>query len=194
MQTKIKGAVLRARTAFVQKHFGGEAWGRVLAALPEADRYLVDGGTVEVGWYPFDLGDRLDHAIVDIVGKGEPEVLERIGAQSARENLTTVHRDFLKPGNPQAFMARAPMIYRFYYDTGRRTYEPTGPTSGLLTTFDADTFSRTDCLTVIGWYREALAMCGARDVRVTHETCRARGAETCSYRMDWSMDEGAVRS
>ena len=56
----------------------------------------------------------------------------------------------------------------------------------MLTTHDAETFSAPDCLTVVGWYRRALAMCGARAPRVVEEECRAKGGSVCRYRLSWS--------
>ena len=55
----------------------------------------------------------------------------------------------------------------------------------MLTTRDAETFSKPDCLTVVGWYRRALEMCGAKNVRVLEEECRARGGAVCRYRVSW---------
>lgn len=89
-------------------------------------------------------------------------------------------------GDPQAFMKKAEVIYRFYYDVGHREYEQTGENEGTLTTYDAETFSGVDCATVIGWYKEALAMCGANNPRVEEVHCRARGDDVCEYRVRWS--------
>lgn len=74
-------------------------------------------------------------------------------------------------------MAKAPTIYGFYYDTGRRTYEPTGPTSGVVTTYDARSFSSIDCLTVLGWHKQALEMCGATDIAAEEEAWDSAPAE-----------------
>jgi predicted hydrocarbon binding protein len=56
----------------------------------------------------------------------------------------------------------------------------------VLTTRDAETFSVPDCLTVVGWHRRALEMCGAKQVRIVEEECRARGGTACRYRISWS--------
>ncbi len=184
---RIKGLVLQTRRAFVEEHFGVAAWEQVLAALPEQDRQLLRGTIYPITWYPFDVGERLDQAIVDALADGDESVFERIGAKSAQRNLTREHSSFLSPGDPQTFMQRASIIYRFYYDTGYREYIQTGPDSGVMITHDAETFSRPDCLTVIGWYKEALRMCGARDVAVVEEECRARGGSCCRYRFQWRM-------
>lgn len=183
---KVKGNVLLARSAFVTKHFGDDAWDRVLAALPLEDRAQLEGYVANVCWYPFELAKRLDDAIVKVCGGGSRTLFEGIGAASARENLGGVHKNFLSPGNPSAFMDRTTFIYRFYYDTGRREWKAEGPNSGVMTTFDADTFSQLDCLTVVGWYREALKMCGAKTVEVKEEECRAAGGAVCRYRVSWT--------
>ena len=55
----------------------------------------------------------------------------------------------------------------------------------ILRTYDAPTFSRHDCLTVVGWHRKAIEMCGAKNVSVTETKCRAKGAEFCEYVCEW---------
>ena len=185
MTTKVKGAVILARHAFVREEFGEEAWQRVLDSLEEADRELLGGPVLTSIWYPFDVNAHLDEAIVKVLGGGRKEIFERIGARSARENLSGPHKAFLTPGDPARFMGSSGRIYDFYYDTGHREYEATGPASGIMTTSEADTFSETDCLTVIGWYRKALEMCGATTVEIEEEACRARGDEVCRYVLRW---------
>ncbi len=176
---KVRGNILRARVAFVHERFGKEAWQSVLEVLPEADRKILTGIIGHGSWYPFEVSVRLDEAIVRVVGHGQTRVFEELGRTSAKENLSTVHARFLEPPDPQEFLKKTPQIYQFYYDVGHRTYESTGPHSGVLTTHDAETFSAPDCATVIGWHKQALEMCGARDVKITETECRARGDAHC---------------
>lgn len=171
---QVKGAVLKSRLSFVEAHGGPGGLQRVLDALPEADRDALRS-VLTVQWYPFELGKRLDDAIVRILGQGRQDYFLRLGEASAERNLTTLHKTFLTPGDPHAFLSKAPQIYALYYETGRREYQPTGDKSGVLTTHDAETFSAPDCLTVVGWHRRALEMCGATVVRVVEEECRAKG-------------------
>jgi uncharacterized protein (TIGR02265 family) len=187
VSVRIKGAVLNARRVFAERQFGKDAWNRVVSTLSREDQKILTGVLLNAGWYPFDVCERLDKAIVKVLGRGDPTVFARLGAVSAQENLSGVHRNFLSPGDPQAFMAKTGLIYRFYYDTGRREYEATGPNSGAMTTYDAETFSETDCHTVMGWYEEALKMCGARTAEVVHDVCRAKGGAVCRYRVKWEM-------
>ena len=181
-----KGTAIAARRGFVVEEFGDEAWERVLERLPPEDAKTLRGVVLSSSWYPFELNKRLDEAIADTFGEGDLAIFERIGARSAQANLQGPHAAFLTPGDPGRFLEATAAIYKFYYDTGHRTYESTGPGRGVITTYEAETFSRTDCLTVIGWYKEALRMCGASNVEITEEVCRAEGGEHCRYLVEWT--------
>jgi uncharacterized protein (TIGR02265 family) len=181
---KVKGAVLRSRLALVEDLGGAEGMAKVLGSLSGEDRSSLES-LLPTNWYPFQIGQRLDDAIVREIGGGRREFFETLGAASAQKNLSGVHKGFLVPGDPHGFLEKAPLIYSFYYDTGRREYLRTGEREGILTTYDATTFSAPDCLTVVGWHRRALEMCGARQPRVVEEECRARGGAFCRYRVSW---------
>ena len=181
---QIKGAVLKSRLAFVEEVAGKEGVQRVLGVLPAADQRTLRM-LFTSNWYPFGLGKALDDAIVRVLGGGRTEFFERLGEASAEKNLSTIHSGYLTKGDAHGFLAKSPSIYSLYYEAGRREYQPVGPKEGVLTTHDAETFSAADCLTVIGWYRKALEMCGVGRPRVMEEECRASGGKVCRYRVRW---------
>jgi uncharacterized protein (TIGR02265 family) len=182
--TKVKGGALQSRLAFVREHRGDEGVQRVLARLSDADRATFSQVLVG-GWYPFDLNERLDEAVAAEMGMGD-KVFLMMGEKSAMQNLTGAHRALLTEGDPHGLLRRTPQIYQMYYDTGRRTYENLGEKKARIRTYDAPTFSRHDCLTVVGWHTKAVEMCGGKNPRVTETLCRARGAEVCEYLLEWS--------
>jgi len=184
---KIKGSVLRSRLAMAREIAPDGGLDRVLGRMTQQDRETLHA-LLAASWYPFDLGRRLDAAIVDELGGGNPEFFEKLGEASAEKNLGPdgVHHGFLGSGDPHAFLEKAPLVYSFYYDQGRREYEKTGERGAVLTTHDAETFSAADCATVVGWYRRALEMCGVGSPCVVEEECRAQGGQVCRYRLTWS--------
>lgn len=180
----IKGGVLTSRLAFLEARGGRDAVGRVLATLPEADRALLSGAIAPASWYPFDTGSRLDAAIEAELGGGDA-LFREMGAQSARDNLSPAQRAFVRERDPHALLKGAASIYRLYYDTGRRTFERQGVRKVVLRTHDSTTFSRADCLTVMGWHEQVIAMCGGKNVRVTEDRCRTHGDDVCEYVCEW---------
>lgn len=181
---QIKGAVLKSRLAFVKQHAGQDGLDRVLNLLPPDDQRLLRV-VFTSNWYPFQVGKRLDDAIVQVMGGGRNDYFEKLGEASAINNLGSVHAGYLTKGDAHAFLAKAPQIYDMYYETGRREYEKTGERSATLTTRDAETFSAPDCLTVAAWYRKALELCGVPNARVRETECRAKGGEVCRYEIEW---------
>ena len=126
----MKGAVLKARVAFIEEHFGKDGVQKVIGRLAQADRAMLEV-ILPIRWYPFELGERMDAAIVAALGNGDPRFFERLGSASAERNLTTVHKGFLRPGDPHAFLRNTQVIFRTYYEIGRRDYESTGRTSAV---------------------------------------------------------------
>jgi uncharacterized protein (TIGR02265 family) len=173
-----------ARLAFVREHRGEAGVERVLKRL-SADDQRVCSALLTSGWYPFDLNVRLDEAVASEMGMGE-KVFELMGEKSATENLGGPHRALLSEGDPHGLLRRTPQIYQMYYDAGRRTYERLGDTKAVLRTYDAPTYSRHDCLTIVGWHRKAIEMCGGKNPRVIETKCRASGADVCEYVCEWS--------
>ena len=181
---RVKGGALLSRLAFIREQHGEEGVQRVLQRLSDEDRKVCT--TILVGaWYPFELNERVDDAIADEMHMGE-NVFLLMGEKSAEQNLKGSHRAMLSPGDPHGLLRRAPQIYQMYYDIGRRTYERAGDKKAILRTYDAPTPSHHDCLTIVGWHRKAIEMCGGKDVRVTETKCRTKGADLCEYVCEWS--------
>jgi uncharacterized protein (TIGR02265 family) len=181
----IKGSVISARLAFVERQSGPEGVQRVLARLSDEDRSEISP-VLSSKWYPFDLGRRLDDAIAQELGSRGLEFFRKLGRDSADKNLAGVHKALLIRGDPHAFLAQSPIIYKMYYDVGRRTYERVGDREAVLTTHDAPSASAAECQTNMGWHQRALELCGAVDVKVVEDECRASGGRFCVYRLRWS--------
>jgi uncharacterized protein (TIGR02265 family) len=181
----IAGNVLLSRLAFAQERLGSSGLEQLLQPLPSADQHTLHR-VKPAALYTMDLNQRLDEALAQHLSPADPAAIYvELGRASADKNLAGPHQTFLQPGDPQRFMASAKYIYKFYYAVGTRTYERTGPTSGILRTFDAPEVSTSDCLTVVGWHQRALELCGAREVTITHPSCRAQGAVHCEYAFQW---------
>jgi uncharacterized protein (TIGR02265 family) len=185
---RTRGTVLLARKAFVEKRFGPLAWQRVLTRLPQAERQILECQLLPISWYPIELNLHLDDAIAsELSPKSRDQIFLDMGWMSAEVNLKGSHAAWVRPGDPHYLLGQASIIYRFYYSQGHRTYTQQSETSGVLRTYDAESVTRTDCLTVCGWYLRAIELCGGRQVQVHETCCRVEGAEFCEYHCAWTM-------
>ncbi|HYO51776.1 TIGR02265 family protein [Archangium sp.] len=185
---RIKGSVLIARLNLLTKQGGKGRLQEVLQRLPPADRKVLEGVIMPIGWYPLELGLRLDVAIADVLSpRDRNKAFIEMGRVSAEDNLNGPHHVFIRKGDPHFLLSHAPEIYRLYYAVGSRSYEKIGPRSAVLRTVGAEGVTEEDCLTIIGWYQRAIEMSGGRDVRIDHARCRARGNGHCEYYCAWEI-------
>ncbi|PWT94023.1 MAG: hypothetical protein C5B54_00775 [Acidobacteria bacterium] len=112
---------------------------------------------------------------------------EKLGAASARKNLFTIHQQLIIPGDPQKFLMNCGNILKSYPDFGQQYYVAMGPTSGILTTLRDHGFPATDCLTIMGWYKEGIRICGGTMVKAIEGNCQARGSDCCRCLFSWQM-------
>jgi uncharacterized protein (TIGR02265 family) len=183
---RIKGSVLITRLNLLKNQGGVERLQQVLQRLPAADRKVLEGVILPIGWYPLELNLRLDGAIADVLSpRDRPKAFIEMGRASAEANLNGPHHVFIRKGDPHFLLSHAPEIYRLYYAVGSRSYEKTGPKSAVLRTVGAESVTEADCLTIIGWYQRAIEMSGGRNVRIDHPKCRARGNGHCEYHCTW---------
>jgi uncharacterized protein (TIGR02265 family) len=179
-----KGGVLVSRLNHLRDRGGNALVERVIARLSAGDQAILRGLVLPSAWYPFDLNERLDGAIVEILGGGDA-TYRALGRQSASDNLATTHKNYTRQRDPHALFRQAASMYRVYYDTGTRTYEMLGPKKACVRTMASRSFSRTDCLTIVGYFERAAEICGGATVRVNETLCRARGQEVCEYVIEW---------
>jgi len=183
----VGGNIILARRTFVLDTGGTDLWERVLARLPEDDASQLRRTLLVTSTYPLALNLRLDEAIARTLYPDEPgRAFREMGRKSADVNLGGTQRAFVKQGDPHHLLGFTETIYAFYYGEGRRTYEKTGPTSAVLTTYDAPASTPGDCATVVGWHERALELSGAHEVRVVESKCRNRGDPVCQYELSWS--------
>jgi hypothetical protein len=98
----IKGVVLKSRLGFVRESKGEPGLRSVLARLPEADRALLDS-LLPSSWYPSEMGERLDQAIAQEMGRGSG-IFTVLGERSAADNLGTSHRAFVDGKDPHGLL------------------------------------------------------------------------------------------
>jgi uncharacterized protein (TIGR02265 family) len=180
----IKGSVLKSRLAFIEQKLGTAGVTRVVSRLRPSDRDILQGILLPAAWYPFETAERLDQVIVDELG-GRDEIYKELGAKSAELNLSASQKVYVRERDPHGLLKAAASIYRLYYATGERTYERTADKKATLRTTGSDTYSRHDCLTILGWHEQAIAMCGGQHPRVRETKCRARGDDCCEYICEW---------
>lgn len=181
---KAKGTNLLHMRTFVRERFGSDAWSRVLAELePDAREEL--GGLVAVGWYDLPLQVELLRAIDRVLGKGDTSLISDIGEFEANQDLTRIHKLFMKFATPAYVLEKARDYWARFYDTG--TWEVTrhAGRSASGTLRGLGVVDRTFCVYLQAYIYRMFLLSGAADGQIRHTRCRARGDDACTFEGSW---------
>ena len=116
--TEARGSNFHHMRSFVQMHYGDRAWLQVLESMPSTDASVLRG-LLPVGWYPLALQYRLIRAIDDTLGTGDGAEVAKVGRHEAQQDLTVVHRLFLRMANPGFVLEQSGRYWGRFYTSGR---------------------------------------------------------------------------
>ncbi len=183
---KVKGNQIKSRITLIKNEYSDDVLEKVLNSLSEEDQKVFRGIITNTTWFTFEAANRFDEAIIKVLGGNKDELYMKLGRASAKETLNGIHRVFLEPREPLAFIKKVNHIYRFYYNVGYREWESETATSGFINTMDAEMYSEGDCLTNVGYFTEGLEMCGAKNIKFVREKCREQGDKICQHHVSWT--------
>jgi hypothetical protein len=178
-----KGLSIVAVRDHVLLRHGAESWNAVTARLSALDAETIRS-VVGIGWYELDLYARLLRAADAQLGSGDLRAIRPIVRFEAERDLPTIHRLLLKLVNPARVVEKMAELWPRYHTTGRPLLERRGDGAFDATLSDWGV-DEALCRGFQGYCERALELAGARELILTHVSCRARGATACVYRARW---------
>ena len=103
---------------FVLKRLGQDAWDRVVSKLSEEEQETW-AALLPVGWYPLELQLKTLGLMDQVLGRGDRSLIESLGVYEAKQDLTVVHRLFLRMLNPAFLLEKSGEYWDRFYDVGR---------------------------------------------------------------------------
>lgn len=183
--SSVKGSNILNRLAFLRDRFGSDATDRLLDSMATGDAAALRPRVLATSWYPFDLYNRIDEAIVALFGDGDLSICEEMGADSARRALSGTYRAFLKDG-PGPLLQRLASLHSRFYDEGKQEVTLMGAQRAVIRNTYVPCSTRTNCLVARGFYRTVVEMSGGRAVHVTEGGCSATGSPFCLFNIVWT--------
>jgi hypothetical protein len=170
---KAKGTNMLHMRSFVERTYGPSEWKRVLDALTSSDRDVVMQLT-PIGWYDLGTQHRLLRTIDATLGKGDLSLVPVVGRYEADQDLSTVHRLFVRFTSPAYVLQKSGEYWRRFYDTGHWRVQggKGGTATGSL--FDFGIVDSAFCTYLTAYIYRMFQLAGAREGSLEHTECRAR--------------------
>ncbi len=182
----VKGSLLKTRWEFLEQRQPPGARARVLAALPP-EQSRAAASALSASWIPFHLVTKVDEIIVTQCGADDVRLCVEIGAFSARRNLTSLYHVFMEQagGDPFRLLEHLAMLHGTLYDWGFSRAQRLGAHECMMEAEYGGGARRTNCLTALGFYREALRLIEVPGVLAEERACQAAGDPLCSVHLTW---------
>jgi predicted hydrocarbon binding protein len=186
-QAKTKGIGFSNVRAFTIGRFGDPGWAAVVETLPKEDREELLS-VIPVGWYSLALYARLIRALDKVHGRGDLALMKDLGRYEAEQDLTTIHRVFLRFANPAFIVEKTGEYWKRFHDTG--TWNVTRDDHGVSAVLDGwGVVDSALCRELSSYITRVLELVGAKNVVVEHPKCRGRADPQCVFRGRWGLSE-----
>ncbi|NNE20363.1 MAG: hypothetical protein HKN10_18005 [Myxococcales bacterium] len=160
---QVKGSSISSKFDFVRERSGPDAENQLRARFDDEDRLFP---ILDSAWYPFELYDRVNRAIAELLFGGDLKRLEEVGIFSAERVLRTVYKSFAQGKDYVAFLKRAAILHQRFYDAGKmEVVLGEDGHSAQVVHSGAPVYAEADLYIASGFYRGAGRELGLSDVR-----------------------------
>lgn len=183
---KIKGVVVSDSIKAV-KNRSGEAYADVVALLkPETRTLFEQGNIIPSEWYPLDAFVEFLEADVKVTANGREEELIRRSEVIIEQHLKGIYKLFVKFGSPEFVLNRLAVVHRTYFQGVDVDAKVTAPGQGVVRYTGFEPQHRLIGMSIIGYFRKALEISGARNVKAGFTTPIDEGKPFCELALAWT--------
>lgn len=177
---KIKGTTLLDCIAAAKRREGEQRYAAILGLLTPEFRSVFEGEIYDTSWYSLDAFVSFLEAGLCYTGE-DPTVLTRRAEALIERQLNGIYRVFVNLRDPAYIVQRVATIHRVYF-SGTSVEVATGEHHAVIRYVGFQARHWLFDHTLIGFYRKALDMCGARDIVAKMTVPSPKGVLTASSR------------
>ncbi|HUI31175.1 MAG TPA: hypothetical protein VLX91_13265 [Candidatus Acidoferrales bacterium] len=184
---EIKGSVVNDTINSVKKHYGQEAYNTVVGLLKGVAREVFEKGPIApTSWYPLDAFVEFLELDLKVTANGNEEELIKRSEVLFEQELTGIYRAFLKLGTPEFVLRVISTVNRTYFRG--LAIEASLPAAGkaVLKYIGFERRHRLVGLSIIGFYRKALSISGAKDIKAEFTTPIEDDKGYCELVLSWT--------
>jgi hypothetical protein len=185
---KIKAINLRSSKEFIKEKFGEDALRKVIDSLSEEDRNIVNT-VLPSSWIPQDTWIRFFEAVVRELAAGDESIVKEAGSYTANKELSSIHRLFLKFGNPENIAKKVPVLMETYFSADEHDMEATATKLGenkyRISAKKFEPRQRLVEIAILGWLENAFKLSGAKNLSIRITKSLNEGEGSIEYLVSW---------
>lgn len=181
---QIKGTVLLDTIAAIKARAGESEFTKIVQGLSGEARTLFEGSIYSSTWYPLDAF--VDFLEVDIqqTANGDREVLTERSEKVIEKQLSGIYKIFVKVGSPGFVIKRISAVHATYFE-GVEIIPEMENHKAVIKYVGFQKHHAIMEYAIIGFYRKALELCGAKEVALHFSVPIAEGDAYSELKIRW---------
>lgn len=184
---EIKGSVLKDSIKSFKSRFGDEAYNNIVGLLKGETQELFNRGLIlSMEWYPLDAFVEFLEMDIKITAQGDEQELIKRSEAVIEQQLRGIYKVLIKFGSPQFVLNRISTVHQTYFRGVDVTVNITSPGQAVIRYTGFSKQHRLIGLSIIGFYRKALEISGAKDVSAIFKVPIEDDKDYCELNLSWS--------
>ena len=182
----IKGTAVLDTLEAIKVRAGKEELNRIISHLDQETREILQRPISPSSWYSCDAFSRfLEADIRETAGGNEQELVKRAEAVIEKQ-LSGIYKMFVRLGSPEFVIRRIAAVHSTYFDGVQIIPEMKGPDRATIQCVGFSRNHRIMGFAILGFFRKALEISGAKKVDVHFTVPIEAGEKFCELALTWS--------
>ena len=183
---QIKGSAIQETIRQVKSRSGDEALHKILGLLDEEARKIFEGEIFSSTWYPLDAFARFLEVEINVLAAGNEEMVTRGSEAVIERQLRGIYKAFVKLGSPEFVIKRIAAVHVTYFNGVPIEVDMPAPRSAIVRYKGFQKQHRIMGFAIIGFFRKALEISGAKDVETHFSVPIEEGKGFAELSITWS--------
>lgn len=183
---QIKGSAIQETINQIKTRSGEDAFQKILGLLDQETRKICEGEIFASSWYSLDLFTRFLEIEIRVLAGGNEEMVTRGSEAVIERQLRGIYKAFVKLGSPEFVIKRIAAVHATYFQGVPIDVQLQGQGKALVKYTGFEKQHRIMGFAIIGFFKKALEISGAKDVVIYFATPIEEGKGYSELSIAWS--------
>ncbi len=182
---EVKGSVINDSLENLKKRSGEQVFNSIISSLDNESRAIFQKMILSLGWYSLDHFSKFLESDIKITANGnESELIARTEIIIEKQ-LRGIYKIFVKLGSPEFVLNKMSAIHQSYFRGVSIEVKMTGPNGAIIKYTGFEKQHRIIGFSIIGFYKKALEISGAKQVDAKYTVLIEEGKGYCELVITW---------
>ena len=183
---QIKGSAIQETINQVKRRSGDDSLKKILNLLDDEARKVFEGDIFASTWYPLDVFTRFLEVENKLLADGNEEMVTRGSEAVIERQLRGIYKAFVKLGSPEFVIKRIAAVHATYFQGVPIDVQLPARGQAIVRYTGFEKQHRIMGFAIIGFFRKALEISGAKDVKLHFATPIDEGKPYSELSISWS--------